>query len=239
MAHLRIQPRDFPLDLHTDAANNLAHEQVEGKIGLMEYHGRTLPVMVGFQSQGRAVEYLPVIMGLAESFGALTRDLIGMSIGRSMDDDNKHKVRQEEAMLRIKWSRSGSETFGGQDTFLLSSKNLEPALRLMKQRQGIDMILLDLTGPPSTPPPVGPSGVQKGSKREGRKGEEAATGRHQWHSDCSDYTMEGSTAPGNYTLDSPSMMQRGPQQSSELGDATKQYSEPWSGEGIWQPDGAW
>lgn len=167
MAHLRIQPRDFPLDLHTDAANNLAHEQVEGKIGLMEYHGRTLPVMVGFQSQGRAVEYLPVIMGLAESFGALTRDLIGMSIGRSMDDDNKHKVRQEEAMLRIKWSRSGSETFGGQDTFLLSSKNLEPALRLMKQRQGIDMILLELTEPPSTQHRSVPAGSRRVQNERG------------------------------------------------------------------------
>lgn len=146
------------------------------------------------------VNCLPVVLAMSESFAVLTHNLLEIVISQS--DNSNSKLKQEEAILRVKWDGCGSKPFDGHDTLLLNSENLGPTLRLLKQRQGSDMILLELGDSRLLTGQGFPSGDQKGSKREVRKrpnGRNAAEGESRWdqrRGSHGDVMMEGTTPPG-------------------------------------------
>ncbi|KAF6221910.1 hypothetical protein HO133_001878 [Letharia lupina] len=192
MSHSTYQQRDFA----TVKANWLAEELSDGRISWTDYLSRTVPVMVGVQSQGKTVECLPVVIALSEFFEVLAHDLRNMFLS----DSNDTNVQHEQAILKVKWGGSGSQQFDGYDTMLLSSKNLEPTIRLLKQRQGTDMILLELNGWYSAGQ-VDPIGGQKVLRREGRKKQggriapEGESGEKRNSGSHSDVSMEGTSPP--------------------------------------------
>ena len=202
MDHPTIQ-RDFTPGFHTDTARKLAGEQSAGRMSWADYLSRTVPVMVGLQSQGKhkAVECTPVVVAISESLGVLTHDLIEIVTSQS---DNSNLVQQGKTILTVKWYGCGSRPFDGHDTLLLSNMNLAPTLCLLKQRQRADMILLE-SGDSEFPTGQGaPGGHQKGSKSEKKRPEGRNTVRGEsvgdWKWDqrrgsLADVMMEGTTPP--------------------------------------------
>lgn len=184
MTHSIARDRDFPSNFHTAKANTLADQYFAGTLSWENYLSRTVPVLVACQPPNKMMSCIPVVLGFSEFLEGLTRYLLGI-----------FNLKQREATLRVKWGGPGALPFDLDDTLLLDTKNLEPTVRLLKQRQGTDMILLEVRGS-SLVGRAGPSGDQKGSKREGKKKQEGRkavekeTERYQRHSSHSDVAME-------------------------------------------------
>ena len=184
MTHSIARDRDFPPDFHTAKANTLADQYFAGTLSWENYLSRTIPVLVVCQPPNSMVACIPVVLGFSEKLEGLTRYLLSV-----------FKLKQQNATLRVRWGGPGALPFELDDTFLLDTRNLEPTVRLLKQRQGTDMILLELQGS-SLVGQAAPSGDQRGSKREGKKRQEGRKSvekeseRYQRQSSHSDVAME-------------------------------------------------
>lgn len=200
MDHPTIQHSKYAPDFHTDMARKLAEAQYAGKLSWTEYLTRTVPVMVGLQSQDKpkVVDCIPVVVAMSEFLGVLTRDLTEIVTNQS--DNSNDNVQEEKTRLRVKWYGCGSKPFDGHDTLLLNNMNLASTLRLLKQRMGTDMILLE-QGDLGFPAGQGvPGGHQKGSKSEGKRpeGRNAVRGESGWgqrRGSHGDVMMEGTSPP--------------------------------------------
>ncbi len=184
MTHSTARDRDFPSDFHTTKANTLADQYFAGTLSWENYLSRTVPVLVACQPPNAMVSCIPVVLAFSEFLEGLTRYLLGI-----------FNLKQREATLRVKWGGPGALPFDLDDTLLLDTKNLEPTVRLLKQRQGTDMILLEVKGS-SLIGQAGPSGDQKGSRREGKRKQEGQmavekeTKRYKRQGSPSDVAME-------------------------------------------------
>lgn len=126
----RTEPREpdvatMQKSSHSTRASRLFYETSQGKYSHLEYMELTFSVMVMCNNLRG-----PLVVAVNETFPSLLDDIRRMFKSRFSSTEPKE--------LRVSWS-SGARDFGS--NFTLNSGNITAMMRLMKSRNGVDMIM--------------------------------------------------------------------------------------------------
>ena len=142
---------NFPLigdkihtSFHTQRARNLYALHHDARLTWHAYQDRTLCVMMLYVIPGRTLAWLPIVIAMADDFAAI-REIL-----EDADDSGDGSLRVQN--LEVLWKTNGTETIAGMPrdtTTWVDEDNVAAVLHMLKQRSGLDSILVTMEHAPA------------------------------------------------------------------------------------------
>ena len=132
---------------HTATARELYTQFSHFKVSCVEYQGRTLSLMLQVIHNGKILTRLPVVVFILDNLNVIKRMLEEAPIAPNYPTGSLEVTR-----IEVRWISSSFSSIAGMEgktTTVLTESNLAAVLHMIKQRPGLDSILVTVEDAPN------------------------------------------------------------------------------------------